>query len=153
MSTQTNESTEKDDASQPEQSLEALLNGMVKNALAAPRRGPIQPLEMATLELEDGRTVQLRVLATEDLNEGLEMLGGIEGVVEQMLVYAGATTETEADPMIEDLALTMTNEEPLVMTVETPRRSVRLVIVPREAHKRQRVVSSLTTVVLARVKR
>lgn len=114
--------------------LEDLFGGLLSQAMEQGAAGPIQPLDRRR-ELEagsSGRIVAVVVCATEDVDKHLAVLGGIEGMVESMLVSFGATTEDEGDPMIADVAQTIGAGEELELTLKTPRRAVRFVIVARD---------------------
>lgn len=113
---------------QLEQQLGGMLTGAFQQLRAAGGAGPLEALERRTTT-EDGREVRLVVAPVEGFAKTLAPLGGIEGVTEMMLISFGATTETEGDPLMADVALALRNAEPIDLTIRTPRHAVRFSMV------------------------
>jgi hypothetical protein len=112
--------------------LEQQLGGLLSGAFQALRAGggssSLEALEKRTTT-EDGRTVRLVVAPVEGFAKQLAPLGGIEGVTELMLISFGATTETDGDPLMADVAAALRNAEPIDLTIRTPRHAVRFSMV------------------------
>lgn len=115
--------------------LEQRMGVLFDNAMRAMVAGdgkPFEPLQRIDV-LEDGRRVRVVVAATEEAAKVFAPLGGIEGAAELMLVTMGATTETEGDPLMTDLAHALKNDEPVDITFRTVRQGMRFSMVSRSA--------------------
>lgn len=115
--------------------LEQRMSTLFDNAMRAMLAGdgkPLEPLQRIDV-LEDGRRVRVVVAATEEAAKVFAPLGGIEGAAELMLVTMGATTETEGDPLMTDLAHALKNDEPVDITFRTVRQGMRFSMVSRSA--------------------
>lgn len=114
--------------------LEKMLAAMGLDPSKLATMKPVTPLAKHRELDAFGRKLDVITLASADLDGGLQMLGGIEGLMETILMWAGATQEDEGPEVLEDVSRTLLAGEELKLMAFTPRRGVVLLVVagPKE---------------------